>query len=101
MNMSIMILTCTKCCPKGKDPYTRLDYICTDTKKMVSSEKCKGRIVAPMFISGTKAFDSIPESIIGTEVIAVLETKDNPRNPMKPYVQTNMLKTKNGDISLL
>lgn len=101
MTMKIMILTITKCCPKGKDPYTRIDYIVTDNDKVISSDKCKGHIVAPMFITGTNAFDNIPANVVGQEVIAVVETKDNPRNPMKPYVQTTMLKTKNGDISLL
>ena len=69
MEMKMRILTVTKCSPKGKEPYTRLDYVLTDKEKMSKSDKVKGTIVAPMFFSGHDTFDKIPEEIIQQNII--------------------------------
>lgn len=99
MELKIRILTVTKCSPANKQPYTRVDYVLTD--KMAKSEKIKGSIVAPMFFSGHEVFDKIPEKIIQEDVTGIVETVDNPRNPLKPFVQLTKIVTKNGTIDLV
>lgn len=95
------ILTVTKCSPSGKEPYTRIDYILTDKEKMSKSDKVKGSLVAPMFFTGFEVFDKIPEDIIQQNVTGIIETCDNPRNPLKPFVKLTQIVTKNGIINLV
>ena len=99
MELKMRILTVTKCSPKGKEPYTRLDYVLTD--KMSKSDKIKGSIVAPMFFTGFDVWDKIPDNVIQSEVTGIIETRDNPRNPLKPFVQLIRIVTKNGPIDLV
>lgn len=99
MELKMIILTVTKCSPKGKEPYTRVDYVLTD--KLSKSDKIKGSIVAPMFFTGFDAWEKIPEDIIQQNVTGIIETRDNPRNPLKPFVQLTQIVTKNGIIDLV
>ena len=93
------ILTVTKCSPKGKEPYTRVDYVLTD--KMAKSDKIKGSIVAPMFFTGFDVWDKIPEDIIQQNISGFIESIDNTRYPLKHFLKLTQIVTKNGIIDLV
>lgn len=100
MEMKIRVLNVSKCEPKDKEPYTRMEYVSIEEDKIIKTEKCKGYILNPVFMK-VDVFDKIPADIINQDVIAVLSAIDNPRNPLKPYVQITALKTRNGTINLV
>ena len=96
MELRMKIVTVTRCRPKDKTPYTRIDYLPLD--KGTVSENVKGSIVAPIFVSGLETFDKIPESIINEDVIGLIEYKGD---TMKPKATLIGIKTKNGTIDLV
>jgi len=99
MNTKIMILTVTKCSPKDKEPYTRIDYISLD--KGSTSENVRGHIVAPVFMNGHTVFDKIPSNFIGQELVANISYAPNPLNPSRAKMIINSLTYKNETIDLL
>ncbi len=98
MELKVNLTTITKCCPKGKEPYTRIDYIATD--KPCKSEKVKGYIVLYAFLPIT-AFDKLDEKMVNKECTLMVETVENPMNPMKPKTKITGIKYNNAIINLL
>lgn len=98
METNIMIVTVTKCSPKDKESYTRIDYVPLDRK--VKSEKVKGNFVAAMF-SNTVAFDKLTEDYFYIPVKAKISYVANPSNMMKPRARLESITSKNGTINLL
>ncbi len=96
MELRMRIVTVTRCRPKERDPYTRIDYLPLD--KGTKSENVKGVIVAPIFVTGLETFDKIPESIINEDVTGIIEYKGS---TMKPKATLIGIKTKNGTIDLV
>lgn len=93
MKMNIILLTATKCEPKGKNAYTRLDYINLDNKNQ--SSKVKGNIVQVLFAKA-EAFDNIPSDVVGDKCTAVIELNNNLKANVKA-LETS----KHGTISLV
>ena len=61
MELKVNIVTITKCTPKGKEPYTRIDYIATE--KPCKSDKVKGFIVSFAFLPAD-AFEKLDKDLI-------------------------------------
>lgn len=92
MQFNAIIMTVTKCQPKDKNPYCRIDYINLDKK--VQSDNIKGQIVQTLFAK-VEAFDKIPADVLKDPCKINLEMNNN----LKAYVTG--ITTKNGTISLV
>lgn len=98
MELKVNIVTITKCTPKGKEPYTRIDYIATD--KPCKSDKVKGFIVSFAFLNAS-AFEKLNEKLINNECVLLIDTVENPMNPMRPKSKIIGIKFKDETIDLL
>ena len=97
--LKICILTITKCQPKDKNPYTRIDFIPLTSN--IKSENIKGAPVSPIFCH-IDAFNKIPEDIILKECVAKITHKPINGNPFKSRAVLESITTKdNGTINLL
>lgn len=98
MELKVNIVTITKCTPKGKEPYTRIDYIATE--KPCKSDKVKGFIVSFAFLPAD-AFEKLDKDLINNESVLLIDMVENPMNPMRPKVKIIGIKFKDETIDLL
>lgn len=69
---------------------TRVGYIVADTSFRQDSEKFKGFPDLSIFYDGTEVFNKLPVDWFGLPVVATIESKPNPRNPLR---ETKVIKT--------
>ena len=80
---------------------TRLGYIVADTNFRQDSEKFKGFPDLSIFYDGTDVFNKLPVDWFGIPVIATIENKPNPRNPLRETKVIKSLKLNNNVINLV
>lgn len=84
-----------------KELKTRLGYVMSDPSFKQNTEKFKGFAELSAFYDGREIFDKIPVDFYGIPVIATLETRPNPRNPLRETKIIKSIKAGNNVISLV
>lgn len=80
---------------------TRLGYMVADVSFRQDSEKFKGFPDLSVFYDGTDIFTKLPVDWFGVSVIATIENKPNPRNPLRENKVIKSLKLGNSVINLV
>lgn len=80
---------------------TRLGYIMAEPSMKQNTDKFKGYAELSSFYDGADNFNKIPVEFFGNVVIATLENKPNPRNPLREVKVIKSLKLGSNVVTLV
>lgn len=80
---------------------TRLGYIVADTSFRQNTDKFKGYPDLSIFYDGTEVFNKLPVEWFGVTLLATIENKPNPRNPLRENKVIKSLKLGSNVINLV